>query len=90
MRWCLVVFAVAVGLLPGWCDAAPVARTATTQATSQEQIIAAVEKRYNAKVVRVTETTVAGRPALRLRLLSAQRVWDVLVDATTGQELAGG
>ena len=57
---------------------------------SQEQIIAAIEKRYNAKVVRVTETTVAGRPALRLRLLSAQRVWNVLVDAATGQELAGG
>jgi nucleotide-binding universal stress UspA family protein len=63
---------------------------AYTQAASQEQIIAAVEKRYNAKVVRVTETTVAGRPALRLRLLSAQRVWSVVVDAATGQELAGG
>jgi len=63
---------------------------AYAQATSQEQIIAAVEKRYNAKVVRVTETTVAGRRALRLRLLSAQRVWNVVVDAATGQELAGG
>jgi hypothetical protein len=63
---------------------------AYTQAASQEQIIAAVEKRYNAKVVRVTETTVAGRPALRLRLLSAQRVWSVVVDAATGQELSGG
>ena len=107
MRSCLVMLAGAIGLLPGWCDAAPVARTATAhiataqiatdteplayaQATSQEQIIAAVEKRYNAKVVRVTETTVAGRPALRLRLLSAQRVWSVVVDAATGQELAGG
>ena len=71
-------------------DYVPVgARAATTQATSQEQIIAAVERRYNAKVVRVTETTVAGRPALRLRLLSARRVWNVLVDAATGQELAG-
>ena len=63
---------------------------AYAQAASQEQVIAAVEKRYNAKVVRVTETTVAGRPALRLRLLSAQRVWSVVVDAATGQELAGG
>ena len=63
---------------------------AYAQAASQEQVIAAVEKRYNAKVVRVTETTVAGRPAMRLRLLSAQRVWSVVVDAATGQELAGG
>ena len=63
---------------------------AYAQAASQEQVIAAVEKRYNAKVVRVTETTVAGRPALRLRLLLARRVWNVVVDAATGQELAGG
>jgi hypothetical protein len=107
MRSCLVVLAGAVGLLPGWCDAAPVARSANAhiataqvgndteplayaQVASQEQVIAAVEKRYNAKVVRVTATTVAGRPALRLRLLSARRVWDVVVDAATGQELAGG
>jgi len=90
MRSCLVVLAGAVALLPGWSSAAPVPRTATAQATSQEQVIAAVERRYNAKVVRVTETTVAGRPALRLRLLSARRVWDVVVDAATGQELAGG
>ena len=101
MRACLVVLAVAVGLLPGWSNAAPVARRATAPfaarmeplayapAAGQEQIIAAIEKRYDAKVVRVTETTVAGRPALRLRLLSARRVWNVLVDAATGQELAG-
>ena len=90
MRSCLVVLAGTVALLSGWSLAAPVARAATAQAASQEQVIAAVEKRYNAKVVRVTETTVAGRPALRLRLLSAQRVWSVVVDAATGQELAGG
>ncbi len=102
MRSCLVVLAGALGLLPGWSSAAPVARAALApiatgmepltqaQGASQEQIIAAIERRYNAKVVRVSETTVAGRPALRLRLLSAQRVWNVLVDAATGQELAGG
>ena len=58
-------------------------------AADQDRLIAAVEKRYNAKVVRVAETSVDGRPALKLRLLSAQRVWSVVVDATTGQLLTG-
>ena len=57
---------------------------------AQEQIIDSVQKRYHAKVVRVTETTVDGRPALKLRLLSAQRVWDVVVDANSGRVLSGG
>jgi uncharacterized membrane protein YkoI len=60
------------------------------EGASQEQIIESVQKRYNAKVVRVTETTVDGRPALRLRLLSAQRVWTMLVDADSGRVLSGG
>jgi len=55
----------------------------------QERLIASIEKRYNAKVVKVAETSVNGRPALRLRLLSAQRVWSVVVDAATGQVLGG-
>ena len=72
-------------------ELAPAARAAAyASSTSQEQIIDAVEKRYHAKVVRVSATTVDGRPALRLRLLSAQRVWSVVVDAATGQVLAGG
>ena len=57
---------------------------------SRDQVIAAVQKRFNAKVVRVTETTVNGRSALELRLLSDQRVWDVVVDADSGQVLSGG
>jgi hypothetical protein len=40
-------------------------------------------------VIKVEETSVAGRPALKLRLMSAQRVWSVVVDAATGQVLAG-
>ncbi|HKC17707.1 MAG TPA: PepSY domain-containing protein [Steroidobacteraceae bacterium] len=55
----------------------------------RERIIEAVQKRFNAKVVRVTDTTVNGRPALELRLLSEQRVWNLVVDATTGQILSG-
>ncbi len=58
--------------------------------SSQEQIIESVQRHYNAKVVRVTETTVDGRPALRLRLLSAQRVWSLVVDANSGRVLSGG
>jgi uncharacterized membrane protein YkoI len=55
----------------------------------RERVIEAVQKRFNAKVVRVTETSVNGRPALELRLLSAQRVWNLVIDATTGQILSG-
>jgi nucleotide-binding universal stress UspA family protein len=55
----------------------------------RERVIEALQKRYNAKVVRVTETTVNGRPALELRLLSQQRVWNLVVDAATGQLLSG-
>jgi hypothetical protein len=58
--------------------------------TGQEQIIESVQKRYNAKVVRVTEATVDGRPALQLRLLSAKRVWSIVVDAHSGRVLSGG
>lgn len=63
---------------------------AAGEGVAQEQIIDSVQKHYHAKVVRVTETTVDGRPALKLRLLSAQRVWDVVVDANSGRVLSGG
>ena len=102
MRAYRLVFVCALQLLPRSSygapahsvldpELAPAARAAAyASSTSQEQIIDAVEKRYHAKVVRVSATTVDGRPALRLRLLSAQRVWSVVVDAATGQVLAGG
>jgi len=57
--------------------------------SQRERIIEAVQKRFNAKVVRVTDTTVNGRPALELRLLSEQRVWNLVVDAASGQILSG-
>jgi len=57
---------------------------------SQERIIESVQKRYNARVVRVSETVFDGRPALKLRLLSAQRVWSMVVDAQSGRVLSGG
>jgi hypothetical protein len=102
MRKILVVLACTTSLLPalvyggppvdlgamGYVD--PGHAHAGGGGASQEQIIESVQKRYNAKVVRVTETTVDGRPALRLRLLSSQRVWSVVVDANSGQVLSGG
>jgi Peptidase propeptide and YPEB domain len=58
---------------------------------SRDRVIQEAQKRYNAKVVRVTEATVAGRRAYELRLLSDQgRVWTVRIDAESGQELPGG
>jgi hypothetical protein len=56
---------------------------------TRDSIVAQVQRRYKARVVRVTDTTYNGRPALELRLLSEQRVWTVVVDASTGQVLSG-
>ncbi len=92
--------AIGVLLCPGFACAAPAqtlarelapARTlAGGDSASRDQLIEAVEKRYHARVVRVAETTVNGRPALELRLLSEQRVWNIVVDASSGQLLSGG
>lgn len=102
MRTILVVLACTAGLSPDWVYAGPPVDAGALgyvdpghahgagAGASQEQIIESVQKRYNAKVVRVTETTVDGRPALRLRLLSAQRVWSMVVDASSGRVLSGG
>jgi hypothetical protein len=100
MRTILVVLASTAWSAPGidpWrapvesgaLDMSILATPCRRRGASQEQIIESVQKRYNAKVVRVTETTVEGRPALRLRLLSAQRVWTMVVDADSGQVLGG-
>ena len=102
MRTILVVLACTLSLLPALVYGGPPVDMGalgyvepghvhdTGRGASQEQIIESVQKRYNAKVVRVTETTVDGRPALRLRLLSAQRVWNMVVDANSGRVLSGG
>jgi uncharacterized membrane protein YkoI len=71
-------------------DDPPMARTYGGENSSRDRIIDSVQKRYNARVVRVSETTVNGRPALELRLLSQQRVFNVVVDAASGQILSGG
>jgi len=94
------VLGCALGLLLGpGIGAAPLVQAlpaadppafALADASNRDHIIAAVQQRYHAKVVRVSETTVNGRPALELRLLSDQRVWNIVVDAATGQVLSGG
>lgn len=56
--------------------------------SSLERIVDEVQRRYNARVVKVTEVMVDGKRAYELRLLSEQRVWTVRVDAETGQELS--
>ena len=71
-------------------DDPPLARTFGGENSSRDRIIDSVQKRYNARVVRVSETTVNGRAALELRLLSQQRVFNVVVDAASGQILSGG
>ncbi len=59
----------------------------TTGDEALKRIIEAVQRRYNARVVKVTDVSVDGRHAYELRLLSEQRVWTVRVDAESGQEL---
>jgi uncharacterized membrane protein YkoI len=72
-------------------DDLPQARSlAGADGESRDRIIEAVQKRYHARVVRVAETSVNGRPALELRLLSEQRVFNIVVDAASGQVLSGG
>ena len=82
----LAAWAPLVALLPF----VPLAAQAAGASGNQERIIDAVQKRYNARVVRVAQTQVNGRPALELRLLSQQRVWTIVVDAASGDVLSGG
>lgn len=57
---------------------------------SLNRIVESVQRRYRARVVKVTEITLGGRRAYELRLLSEQRVWTIRVDAESGQELPAG
>jgi uncharacterized membrane protein YkoI len=49
-----------------------------------------VQRRFNARVVRVNPMESGGRLVYEMRLMSEQRVWNVRVDAATGQVLDGG
>ena len=56
---------------------------------SVDRIIEQVERRHEARVVRVDRSEVDGRPIYVLRLLSNKegRVWVIRVDAETGKTL---
>lgn len=56
----------------------------------QDRLIEMVQRRFNARVVRVTVSESGGRRIYEMRLLSDQRVWTVRVDAETGQVLEDG
>jgi uncharacterized membrane protein YkoI len=55
----------------------------------RDQLIEMVQRRFNARVVRVNLMEAGGRRVYEMRLMSAQRVWNVRVDAATGQILEG-
>jgi len=60
---------------------------ADADAGSRDRVVSGLERRYNARAVRISEVMVDGRLAYDVRLLSNNRVWTVRVDAATGQEL---
>ncbi len=53
----------------------------------RDRIVDAIQRKYSARVVKVTESVVDGRRVYELRLLSNERVWVVRVDAESGREL---
>ena len=80
----------AVPALAAFDDSPPARTFGGGDNSTRDRIIDAVQKHYNARVVRVSETSVNGRAALELRLLSEQRVFNIVVDAASGQVLSGG
>ena len=56
----------------------------------RDRLIEMVQRRFNARVVRVNPMESGGRLVYEMRLMSEQRVWNVRVDAATGQVLDGG
>lgn len=74
--------AAAAAVLAGPAGAGPQANSG-----SRDRIVEAIERKYNAKVVRVTEVTVGSRLCYDLRLLSDQRSWVIRVDAESGREM---
>jgi uncharacterized membrane protein YkoI len=94
--------AVALLFAAGWCDALadpPTSRARmyadgkgesgrTEGGQSLDAIVAQVEKRYKARVVRAETRQHKGRTIYVLRLLNAEgKVWTVQVDADSGAVL---
>ncbi len=88
VRLCLALLAAWAPL--AWLPIVALAAQAADASGDQDRIIDSVQKRFNARVVRVAQTQLNGRAALELRLLSNQRVWTIVVDAHSGDVLSGG
>lgn len=81
-------------LSPGALAASGSSRTPESQShavraegLTLDQAVARAEQKYGARVVRAEEKTDDGRRVYRIRLLSDDgRVFDITVDAATGQE----
>lgn len=71
-----------------WWQSLPAAATMAEGDDARNRIVEAIQRKYGARVVKVTEISVNGRRAYDLRLLSEQRVWSIRVDAESGQELS--
>jgi len=74
----------------GMFDQSPADALGDRGGLPRDQVIDMVQRRFNARVVRVDLVESGGRRVYEMRLLSAQRVWNVRVDADTGQVLEGG
>ncbi|MCC7461529.1 MAG: PepSY domain-containing protein [Gammaproteobacteria bacterium] len=74
----------------GLVDAAAVGTFSDSGAIPRDRLIEMVQRRFNARVVRVNLVESGGRRIYEMRLMSEQRVWNVRVDADTGQLLDGG
>jgi uncharacterized membrane protein YkoI len=55
--------------------------------TSLDNIVAAAEKRHQARVRKAEPTTLNGRRVYVLRLQKDGKVWEIKVDAESGKEL---
>jgi hypothetical protein len=73
-----------VGQPDAWSDSAAI----FAEGDARDRIVESIQRKYSARVVRVTEVVIAGKRVYELRLLSNQRVWMVSVDAESGRELS--
>jgi hypothetical protein len=80
----------ASGLVPGMWVAADAGSFSDGGGIPRDRLIDMVQRRFNARVVRVNLVESGGRRVYEMRLMSEQRVWNVRVDADTGQVLDGG
>ncbi|MFO1399853.1 MAG: PepSY domain-containing protein [Steroidobacteraceae bacterium] len=80
----------AAAAVPGLFVAADAGTFSDGGGIPRDRLIEMVQRRFNARVVRVNLVESGGRRVYEMRLMSDQRVWNVRVDADTGQVLDGG